>query len=100
MSLHRSNPKRDQAEPEVVETLERLNAAVIYRLSDDSFPDLAAYFLGHGWCLLEVKTGKKKLRVNQDWNETLEEGAVLVVRDAESTVREVNAWRKTHVIDF
>lgn len=63
MSLSRRNPKRDSAEPAVVETLRRLGWSVL-RVSVKDGPDLVCAKAGR--CLVaEVKTGKAKLKPGQ-----------------------------------
>lgn len=63
MSLNRYAARRDQAEPPIIEALERVGAAV-YPL--DYPVDLLVRF-GNVWHLLEVKTGRgKRLTVKVD----------------------------------
>lgn len=63
MSLSRRNPKRDTAEPAIVERLRQLGAWV-QPLSGSNVPDLLVRFKGVNH-LVEVKTGRAKLRPGQ-----------------------------------
>lgn len=87
MSLHRHNPKRDKAESEVMETLLKLGALCILQISGKKQPDLAVYMSNGHWYMIEVKTDKEKLNKNQNWDETIEIGAVPVLRNAEEVIQ-------------
>lgn len=65
MTIHRSNPRRDANELEIVHALRRIGVRVL-RLSGAGVPDLACYWptLGY-WVLAEVKTGGGRLRPSQ-----------------------------------
>lgn len=63
MSLNRWNPKRDAAEPAIVQALESVGAEV-WKVSGTGLPDLLVRYRGVLYAG-EVKTGKAKLRASQ-----------------------------------
>lgn len=60
MSLRRWNPKRDAAEPAIVDALEAIGVTV-HRLSHPGLPDLLCWHRREGLRLIEVKTDKGTL---------------------------------------
>ncbi len=73
--------KRDISEPEVIETLERLGWSV-EQLSGKGTPDLLIG-RGHHLCLIEAKTGKRKLNEHQiKWHSAWKGPKPLIFRDA------------------
>ena len=60
MSLHRRNPRRDAAEPAIVDALEAIGVTV-HRLSHPGLPDLLCWHRREGIVLLEVKSAHGKL---------------------------------------
>lgn len=88
--------KRDDAERDIVRTLEAAGATVS-RLSptgasgETGLPDLLVGFRGVNY-LLEVKTGRRKLRPGQvAWRERWQGQAVAVVRSVEDALAAVGA---------
>ena len=84
MSLHRRNPKRDAAEPAVVDRLEQLGCSV-ERLSGNKIPDL----LG-GWRgltrLVEVKSDKRPKKRDEhqrEWARQWRGSPIAIVTDPE-----------------
>lgn len=66
MSLFRRNPKRDEVEPIIVETLEK-RGFHIDRVSSSGFPDLVASKHGMAW-FIEVKQPKGRYTPKQiEW---------------------------------
>lgn len=91
MSIHRRAARRDSNEPEIIEALEKAGVVVV-PLSGGGVPDLACYTFRDGtgqWRMLEVKNKEwyGKLTNDQDWDETIESGAVTVVWNVEDALR-------------
>ena len=63
MSLLRRAAKRDQAEPDIVQALEKAGARV-ERLSAEGLPDLLVFYAQRMY-LIEAKTGTRKVRKSQ-----------------------------------
>lgn len=72
--------KRDDAEPAIVEALKNGGAQVI-QLSMPNVPDLLVYYRG-AHALMEVKTGKRKLKPGQVDFAAWWQGPVFTVRNA------------------
>lgn len=85
--MRRYGAKRDASEPQVIETAKVLGYGVV-QVSAPDLPDLWVWKNTDGWWV-EVKTGKAKLRKNQDWP-----WPVLVWRSADD-VLEFHAARRT-----
>lgn len=64
MSLRRWNPKRDAAEPAIVDALEAIGVTV-HRLSHPGLPDLLCWHRREGFRLIEVKTAAGTLTAAQ-----------------------------------
>ena len=87
MSLHRRNPRRDAIETDCIDLLEAAGWSCL-QISVKDGPDLIASKRGSGNWLIEVKSGKKKLRPGQQaWHSRWPEN-LAVVRSLE----ELQAW--------
>jgi hypothetical protein len=89
MSLSRRNPRRDLAEPEVMETLKAYGWTV-KQVSARDFGDLVIA-KGARTVVVEVKTGKKQLRPGQQRFMQTWPGEKAILRSAE----DVRTWHTT-----
>jgi hypothetical protein len=79
MSIHRRAAKRDASEPAIIEALRDVGASVV-QLSGKDMPDLLVGFQDTT-ILIEVKTGKGKLRQGQStFADTWRGGTIGVAR--------------------
>ena len=93
-AIRRHNAKRDFAEPDIVDALERAGCTVI-RI--DQPCDLIVHHpsLKGLVALVEVKTGKAKLNDNQKALNV----PFVVIRDAEQAIKAVNSWRGAVLVE-
>lgn len=87
--IHRRDAKRDANEKQLAKDLRHCGVFVM-KISGEDQPDLACYYRGQ-WFMLEVKTEKGRVRKNQNWDETIEPGAVPIVRTLDEALRAIGA---------